>query len=32
MSWNMGLPGGLVLVGPTLRIHLDVQAVRQDMP
>ena len=29
MNWNMGLPGGLVLVGPTLRIHLDVQAVRQ---
>ena len=32
MNWNMGLPGGLVLVGPTLRIHLDVQAVRQTVP
>ncbi|WP_188941429.1 YceI family protein [Nakamurella endophytica] len=27
MSWNLGLPGGLSLVGPTLRIDLDVQAV-----
>ena len=31
MNWNMGLPGGLVLVGPTLRIHLDVQAVCQNL-
>jgi polyisoprenoid-binding protein YceI len=30
INWNMGLPGGLVLVGPTLRIDLQVQAVRQD--
>jgi polyisoprenoid-binding protein YceI len=29
INWNMGLPGGLVVVGPTLRIDLDVQAVRQ---
>jgi polyisoprenoid-binding protein YceI len=27
INWNMGLPGGLVLVGPTLRIDLAVQAV-----
>lgn len=27
MNWNMGLPGGLVVVGPTLRVDLDVQAV-----
>jgi len=27
INWNMGLPGGLVVVGPTLRIDLDVQAV-----
>ena len=27
MEWNIGLPGGLLLVGPTLRIELDVQAV-----
>jgi hypothetical protein len=25
----MGLPGGLTLMGPTLRIDLDIQAVRQ---
>ncbi|WP_203981336.1 YceI family protein [Planosporangium flavigriseum] len=30
INWNMGLPGGFVLVGPTLRIDLEVQAVRQD--
>jgi polyisoprenoid-binding protein YceI len=30
INWNMGLPGGLVLVGPTLRIDLEVQAVRSD--
>jgi polyisoprenoid-binding protein YceI len=30
INWNMGLPGGLVVVGPTLRIDLEVQAVRQD--
>jgi polyisoprenoid-binding protein YceI len=29
MNWNMGLPGGMLLVGPTLRIDLDVQAVLQ---
>jgi polyisoprenoid-binding protein YceI len=29
INWNMGLPGGLVLVGPTLRIDLDIQAVLQ---
>lgn len=27
MAWDMGLPGGLSMVGPTLRIDLDVQAV-----
>jgi polyisoprenoid-binding protein YceI len=30
INWNMGLPGGLVVVGPTLRIDLEVQAVRRD--
>ncbi|NJC71697.1 YceI family protein [Planosporangium thailandense] len=30
MNWNMGLPGGFVLVGPTLRIELEIQAVRQE--
>jgi polyisoprenoid-binding protein YceI len=30
MNWNMGLPGGLVTVGPTLRIELEIQAVRQN--
>ncbi|HEV7897478.1 MAG TPA: hypothetical protein VGP31_06495, partial [Planosporangium sp.] len=30
INWNMGLPGGLVVVGPTLRIELEVQAVRQE--
>jgi polyisoprenoid-binding protein YceI len=29
MRWNMGLPTGLALVGPTLRIDLEVQAVRR---
>jgi polyisoprenoid-binding protein YceI len=29
INWNMGLPGGLVVVGPTLRIDLEVQAVHQ---
>jgi polyisoprenoid-binding protein YceI len=28
INWNMGLPGGLVVVGPTLKIDLDIQAVR----
>ncbi|MGC9670489.1 YceI family protein [Planosporangium sp. 12N6] len=28
INWNMGLPGGLVLVGPTLRVDLEIQAVR----
>lgn len=27
MAWDLGLPGGLSMVGPTLRIDLDVQAV-----
>lgn len=27
MNWNMGLPGGMLLVGSSLRIDLDVQAV-----
>jgi polyisoprenoid-binding protein YceI len=30
INWNMGLPGGLVVVGPTLRVDIEVQAVRQD--
>ncbi|HEV7961757.1 MAG TPA: YceI family protein [Actinoplanes sp.] len=30
INWNMGLPGGLVVVGPTLRVDLEVQAVRQE--
>jgi polyisoprenoid-binding protein YceI len=29
INWNLGLPGGFVLVGPTLRIDLEVQAVRK---
>jgi polyisoprenoid-binding protein YceI len=29
MNWNMGMPGGLVVVGPTLRVDIDVQAFRQ---
>jgi polyisoprenoid-binding protein YceI len=29
INWNMGLPGGLTLIGPTLRIELDIQAVRE---
>ncbi len=29
INWNLGLPGGFVLVGPTLRIDLEVQAVRR---
>lgn len=28
ISWNMGLPGGLTVVGPTLQIDLDIEAVR----
>lgn len=27
ISWNMGLPGGIMAIGPTLRIDLDIQAV-----
>lgn len=27
MNWNMGLPGGMLLVGSTLRVDLEVQAV-----
>jgi polyisoprenoid-binding protein YceI len=30
MIWNMGLPGGLVLVGPTLQVDLEIQAIRQE--
>jgi polyisoprenoid-binding protein YceI len=30
MTWNMGLPGGSVLVGPTLQIDLEIQAVREE--
>jgi polyisoprenoid-binding protein YceI len=30
MTWNMGLPGGFVLVGPTLQVDLAVQAVRAE--
>lgn len=30
ISWNMGLPGGLTVVGPTLQIDLDIEAVRVD--
>jgi hypothetical protein len=30
MTWNTGLPGGFVLVGPTLQIDLEIQAVRQE--
>lgn len=29
INWNIGLPSGLVLVGPTLRVDLDMQAVRE---
>jgi polyisoprenoid-binding protein YceI len=29
INWNMGLPGGLTLIGPTLRIDVDIQAVLQ---
>jgi polyisoprenoid-binding protein YceI len=29
LNWNLGLPGGFVLVGPTLRIDLEVQAVQK---
>ncbi|HEY0535420.1 MAG TPA: YceI family protein [Actinoplanes sp.] len=29
INWNMGLPGGLTLIGPTLRVELDIQAVLQ---
>ena len=28
MTWNMGLPTGSVLVGPTLQVDLEIQAVR----
>lgn len=27
ISWNMGLPGGMTVVGPTLQIDLDIEAV-----
>ena len=29
MNWNLGVPGGAVMVGPTLRVDLEIQAVRQ---
>jgi polyisoprenoid-binding protein YceI len=29
MDWNMGVPGGALLVGPTLRVDLEVQAILQ---
>ena len=29
MRWNMGLPGGLTVLGPTLMVGLQVQAVRR---
>jgi polyisoprenoid-binding protein YceI len=29
MTWNIGVPGGAVMVGPTLRVELEVQAVRR---
>jgi polyisoprenoid-binding protein YceI len=32
MNWNMALPDGLVVVGPTLRIDLDVEAVLTGEP
>jgi polyisoprenoid-binding protein YceI len=32
MSWNMSLPDGLAFIGPTLRVHLDVEAVLTDRP
>jgi polyisoprenoid-binding protein YceI len=30
MHWNMALPDGLTVVGPTLRIDMDVEAIRID--
>lgn len=30
--WNMGLPGGLTLMGPTVRISLDILAVCGEEP
>ncbi|HKT00510.1 MAG TPA: YceI family protein [Rugosimonospora sp.] len=32
ITWNMGLPDGLTLVGPTLRIDIDLQAVKLRPP
>ena len=29
LNWTLGLPTGLGLVGPTLRVDLDVQAIWQ---
>jgi hypothetical protein len=29
LRWNLGLPGGLTMVGPSLRIDLDAQVVLQ---
>jgi len=31
MNWNLGLPTGLGLVGPTLRVDLDLQAILQPL-
>jgi polyisoprenoid-binding protein YceI len=28
ISWNMGLPGGMTVVGPTLQIDLDIEALQ----
>jgi polyisoprenoid-binding protein YceI len=30
MTWNMGLPGGFGLVGPTLQVDLAIQAARKE--
>ena len=27
INWNMGVPGGFLVVGPTLKVELDIQAV-----
>lgn len=32
MHWNIGMPGGLVVVGPTLRVDLEIQAVHAAEP
>jgi polyisoprenoid-binding protein YceI len=30
INWNMGIPGGFVMVGPTLKVDLEIQAVQQN--